>query len=220
MDECLVHSSDFSDTSDDDYRQAEACRDGAKVIDVSVDEPGTFRLNIDGGVTCLVHKRPGLEAFLAACAAEFETYVFTAGTRAYAEPLLDQLDPEKQLLVGRFYRTDCRPVCLASGEFQYLKDLTAVNSADAELNRIVLVDNNPISFVCQPRNGIPVTYFIGQKEDVVLHEVLQLLRELAQLPDVRPRLDELFCLDLRLAAARKHFLGIRYDPARHCESRL
>ena len=43
---------------------------------------------------------------------------------------------------------------------QYLKDLTAVTDV-AGLGRCVLVDNNPLSFICNPSNGIPVPDFVG-----------------------------------------------------------
>ena len=88
--------------------------------------------------------------------AEFDTYVFTAGTEPYASPLLDILDPCGGLQ-GRRYRQHCRQVTVASrgGQTQYLKDLTAVTDVSG-LARCVLVDNNPLSFVSNPSNGIPV----------------------------------------------------------------
>merc|ERR1712166_129616 len=138
-------------------------------------------------MSCVVYKRPGLDSFLRQCCAEFQTFVFTAGTQAYADPLLDHLDPARTLLSGRFYRSDCRPVQMGeAGAVQYLKDITTLPEID--LQRSVLVDNNPISFVCQPSNGIPVPDFIGQHDDV-LSKVLSLLRKLEPLQDVRPTLD-------------------------------
>jgi hypothetical protein len=49
----------------------------------------------------------------------------------------------------------------AGGRTQYLKDLTAVTDV-AGLGRCVLVDNNPLSFICNPSNGIPVPDFVGK----------------------------------------------------------
>ena len=80
-------------------------------------------------------------------------YVFTAGTEAYAAPLLDLIDPERKL-TGRFYRTSCRRVVCELGEL-YLKDLSSL-PLPQPLSRVVLVDNNPVSFLVQPCNGIPV----------------------------------------------------------------
>lgn len=97
MDECIIHTTDFSDDASG-YRQTEASRDEAVKREVA-----TFQLKMGDGVTATVHKRPGLEDFLTACAAEFDTYVFTAGTEPYASPLLDVLDPEKSMLMGAIF---------------------------------------------------------------------------------------------------------------------
>ena len=154
MDECLIHSTNFSDeTAATDSRQAELRPE--PVDRLSTEEVQTFLLNMGDGVTCTVHKRPGLDDFLRACADEFDTYVMTAGTQGYAEPLLDVLDPRGDLLLGRFYRHDCKKVTGSWGT-QFLKDLAAVVPPETEPSRMVLVDNNPISFVSQPDNGIQV----------------------------------------------------------------
>ena len=59
MDECLIHSTDFSDDATG-YRQTEDRPDAVKKA------VETFVLEMDGGVTCTVHKRPGLLEFLSA----------------------------------------------------------------------------------------------------------------------------------------------------------
>jgi len=121
MDECLIHSTNFSDEPEEGYRQDEASREHSTAAD-GVEK---FKLELGDGVTCQVFQRPNLLPFLRACAERYDTYVFTAGTQPYADPLLDTLDPERVLLKGRFFRNHCRPVRV-SGGVQYLKDLTAV----------------------------------------------------------------------------------------------
>lgn len=59
MDECLIHSTDFSDDASG-YRQSEARPDDVKRA------VETFVLEMGDGVTCTVHKRPGLLEFLSA----------------------------------------------------------------------------------------------------------------------------------------------------------
>jgi hypothetical protein len=74
MDECLIHTTDFSDdASSGGYRQHEASRDKAEASDVE-----TFQLRMADGVTATVHKRPGLDGFLAGDA------VLSIGDRASA----------------------------------------------------------------------------------------------------------------------------------------
>ena len=81
----------------------------------------------------------------------------TAGTRDYAEPLLDVLDPQR-LLKGRFYRDSC-----VFHQGHYLKDLSLV---DVDPKRVVLVDNNPASFVLCASNGILVPSFYDDPKGV------------------------------------------------------
>jgi hypothetical protein len=59
MDECLIHSTDFSDNAGG-YRQSEERPDAVKQT------VETFVLEMADGVTCMVHKRPGLLDFLKA----------------------------------------------------------------------------------------------------------------------------------------------------------
>ena len=70
----------------------------------------------------------------------FDTYVMTAGTRDYAEPLLDVLDPNR-VLKGRFYRDSC-----VFHEGHYFKDLRFV---------LVVFWDPPCSPV------LPVVVFLG-----------------------------------------------------------
>ncbi len=64
-----------------------------------------------------------------------------------------------------------------------------------DLSRVVLVDNNPLSFLHQPANGVPCQPFRGDPDDRHLSSVLlPLLQSLALFPDVRPILEARFKL--------------------------
>lgn len=60
--------------------------------------------------------------------------------------------------------------------------------------RVVLVDNNPLSFLANPSNGILVSNFYDDPKDATLDAVLELLQELDGEDDVRPVLEERFGL--------------------------
>ena len=120
----------------------------------------------------------------------------TAGTRDYAEPLLDQLDP-KGLLKGRFYRDSC-----VFHEGHYFKDLSLV---DQDFKRVVLVDNNPASFVLCPANGIPVPSFYDDPRDAGLEEALKVLLRIEQEKDVRKPLRQMFGLEVKLNPLIRQF---------------
>lgn len=60
--------------------------------------------------------------------------------------------------------------------------------------RVVLVDNNPVSFLPNPSNGILVSSFYDDPNDKTLEAVMELLHELDGSEDVRPLLDSKFGL--------------------------
>ena len=78
-----------------------------------------------------------------ACPAQgpWEVIIFTASVRAYADRLLDTLDPQGTLLNIRMYREHCTPL-----DGCYTKDLRLLGR---QLSRTVIVENTPLSFCFQ-----------------------------------------------------------------------
>ncbi|XP_011623015.1 carboxy-terminal domain RNA polymerase II polypeptide A small phosphatase 1 isoform X1 [Amborella trichopoda] len=133
-----------------------------------------------------VFERPGLHEFLAKLSEFAELILFTAGLEAYARPLVDRIDLE-----NRFSHRLYRPSTTSTKYREHVKDLSCLSK---DLCRIVIVDNNPFSFLLQPLNGIPCLPFsAGQPNDEQLIEVLlPLLKHLSLQKDVRPALHERF----------------------------
>lgn len=105
---------------------------------------------------------------------------------AYAEPLVRTIDPTGQRISSVLYR----PATLPTQERDYVKDLARLGRDPA---RLVLVDNNPFSFMLQPLNGVPAEPYAGcPHDDHLTHSLLPLLRGLAHLKDVRPVLASRF----------------------------
>lgn len=177
MDECLVHSKFQSEV---EYRQAEYRPSELQTYTDS------FEIVMDDGERAIVNKRPGLDRFLEEASKHFDVYVFTAGLEAYGKPILDALDPKGTLFAGRFFRASCQ---VRKGMF--LKDLRVVRK---DLSKVILVDNNPVSFLLQPSNGIPVPSFYDDESDRTLQSLTKVLMSLNDLEDVRPRLHQLFRL--------------------------
>ena len=141
----------------------------------------SFTIKINEWETC-VSPRPHVDWFLREASSKFELMTFTAGTESYASQILDKLDPNKVYIKSRYYRHHCVRI----NDETFLKDLSRINSS---LNRIVLVDNNIISFATHPDNGIPIKSFFGRdSEDVELKTLMHILDELSNEPDVRPLL--------------------------------
>ena len=85
-------------------------------------EVDSFWLTV-GEHELIVLKRPGLDDFLDRAAELFNLYVFTAGTAAYATPVLDHIDSEGRLFCGRLFRRHCT----MSIEGQFAKNLECIS---------------------------------------------------------------------------------------------
>lgn len=133
-----------------------------------------------------VFERPGLDEFLKQLSEFAELVLFTAGLEGYARPLVDRIDTENRFSL-RLYR----PSTSSTEYREHVKDLSCISKDPC---RIVIVDNNPFSFLLQPLNGIPcVPFSAGQPHDTQLLDVLlPLLKQLSQQKDVRPVLYERF----------------------------
>lgn len=204
LDECLIHSQFLSSGPEEIYRQQEArpqsrafkSHEEAESIIPSACE--SFRMALPDGDLVHVNKRPNLDAFLQNITSKYETHIFTAAMEVYASPLLDILDPKKEMFQGRWYRDHCT---YDPSLGVYVKDLKralgrAQESSGHAFNeeRVVLIDNNPMSFLANPKNGILVCNFYDDPKDDTLRAVTELLHELDQEPDVRPVLHTKFGL--------------------------
>ncbi|KAK9025102.1 hypothetical protein V6N11_064999 [Hibiscus sabdariffa] len=110
-----------------------------------------------------VLKRPGVDEFLEAISKKYEVVVFTAGLEPYASLLLDVLDP-KGLISHRLYRDSCKQ----SGRGRYVKDLSTIGR---DIEKVVIVDDNPRSYSLQPANGIPIKRFEDDMKDRELEKL-------------------------------------------------
>lgn len=199
LDECLIHSQ-FLNAGPELYRQDEerpqahafdSNEEAASIIPSACDN---FRISLPDGDLVHVNKRPHLDAFLQEITSKYETHIFTAAMEVYAAPLLDRLDPDNQMFAGKYYREDCT---FDPSLGVYVKDLKrAVRIRNGDLNerRVVLIDNNPMSFLANPLNGILVCNFYDDPKDDTLKAVTDLLQELDKEEDVRPVLNDKFGL--------------------------
>ncbi|KAK4718159.1 hypothetical protein R3W88_016497 [Solanum pinnatisectum] len=127
-----------------------------------------------------VFERPRLHEFLKELSEFANLVLFTAGLEGYARPLVDKID-----VGNRFSLRLYRPSTISTEYREHVKDLLCISK---DLSQIVIVDNNPFSFLLQPLNGIPcIPFSAGQPHDIQLLEViLPLLKHLSKQKDVRP----------------------------------
>eukprot|EP00917_Polyrhabdina_sp_WS-2016_P018825 GHVP01040450.1.p1 GENE.GHVP01040450.1~~GHVP01040450.1.p1 ORF type:complete len:362 (+),score=59.27 GHVP01040450.1:1054-2139(+) len=122
-----------------------------------------------------VYARPFLFYFLREVSKKFEVAVFTASTANYADQVLNYFSTQGCPVVHRFYREHCthHGGC-------YMKNLA---NFGRDLRKTVLVDNSPASMAFQLDNGIPVSTWTGEANDLELITLIKLLKELALADD-------------------------------------
>lgn len=175
-----------------------------------------------------VFLRPGLIDFLKFVTTRFETHIFTAGTKEYADSILDRLCAlleDTGAFSKRWYREDCEtidiwdPCTTFHLDRTYVKPLSKVAEwagRDAQdLRRIVHVDDRVQNFLLNHDNGIQVSGWRGDDtDDEDLSKVTKVLQEMDHntIGDVRPHLRKAFSesyLELKGQLDMMHFFAYR-----------
>ena len=123
-------------------------------------------------------KRPGLDEFMKQVKELYEIVFFTASTKEYGDKVIDFISPDTPEN-HRLFRDSCT---FKTGFF--IKDLNMINR---NLSDMIIVDNNPISFLFNSENGIQATSFFatGEEDTYLMNELLPRLKVLANINDVR-----------------------------------
>jgi Dullard-like phosphatase family protein len=117
---------------------------------------------------CYVVKRPGLDEFLrAAKNASLEVVIYTSGCSEYAGPIIDALDPTRKLITYRLFQN----ACTKRKNGLLMKNLILTGR---QLDRCVIIDDNPKLHVKQWANAIAVRPFLGDHADTDLIDLMKL----------------------------------------------
>lgn len=139
---------------------------------------------------CYVIKRPGVDRLLqAAVDCAYEIVIFTAGSREYASPIIDELDPMR-LITHRLYKDSCKQ----DSQGKSVKDLA---STGRSLGRCVIFDDK-IYRVLQRENVVIVKPFTGDKQDSEIERLLLFFQIENSYEDLRAaagRVNESFVLN-------------------------
>jgi Dullard-like phosphatase family protein len=149
-----------------------------------------IKVMIDGEeVDAGINVRPYALECLEAVNQKFEVVVFTASHQTYADAVLDFLDPDRDLIQKRLYRTSW----YETEEGIYIKDLRIF--ANRRMCDLIIVDNAVYSFGFQLNNGIPIIPFYDDPNDEELFHLVPFLEILSTCPDIREKNKEAFQLE-------------------------
>ncbi|MBN3297322.1 CTDS1 phosphatase, partial [Amia calva] len=154
LDETLVHSS-FKPVNNADF-----------IIPVEID--GTVHQ------VCVL-KRPHVDEFLKRMGELFECVLFTASLAKYADPVADLLD-KWGAFRSRLFRESC-----VFHRGNYVKDLSRLGR---DLNKIIIVDNSPASYIFHPDNAVPVASWFDDMSDTELLDLIPFFERLSKVEDV------------------------------------
>ena len=120
--------------------------------------------------------RPYVYEFLNEMSKYYELIIFTASVSTYANALLNKLDVNKKISF-RLFRQHCNRI-----NGGYLKDLKKVGR---NLKDLIILDNNPISYLNNKENGIPIKTWHSDKKDFELMKLIPIFQFLSKVNDVR-----------------------------------
>lgn len=133
--------------------------------------------------------RPYVKELLEYASNNFEVVIFTASQKSYADRILNFLDPNNKFISLRIYREHC-----IRTEKGFIKDLRILSGRS--MKNLILVDNTLLSFAFQLDNGIPISSWYGDINDRELLKLIQFLKILKEVPDVREQLRCTFTLSM------------------------
>ncbi|XP_040912805.1 uncharacterized protein LOC121194186 isoform X1 [Toxotes jaculatrix] len=154
LDETLVHSS-FKPVNNADF-----------IIPVEID--GTVH-------QVYVLKRPHVDEFLKRMGELFECVLFTASLAKYADPVSDLLD-KWGAFRSRLFRESC-----VFHKGNYVKDLSRLGR---DLNKVIIIDNSPASYIFHPDNAVPVASWFDDMSDTELLDLIPFFERLSQVDDI------------------------------------
>ena len=123
--------------------------------------------------------RPHCLEFLNELNDMYEIVTFTAGTKEYADHILNILDYNNCIIKYRLYRNHMTITGL-----NYYKDLSRLGR---DLSKVIIIDNFKENFKMQPNNGIFIKTWTNDINDIQFKDILKILKDIISLDvkDVR-----------------------------------
>ena len=128
--------------------------------------------------------RPYCNQFLREMAQFYEVVIFTAGVQEYADWVIDQLDPKRELISHRLYRQHTINRSKTNPYPLIIKDLSKIGRS---LQKTIIIDNLAENFLLQKDSGIFIKTWLSDQNDTQLRDLIPLLKEIVvrEVKDVR-----------------------------------
>ena len=109
----------------------------------------------------------------------YEIITFTAGTKEYADMILNQLDINNNIFKYRLYRQH-----ITISELNIFKDLDKIGR---DLSKTIIIDNLKDNFKMHPNNGIFIKTWTSDINDIQLRDLKKILKDIVKynVDDVR-----------------------------------
>ena len=138
-----------------------------------------FKINQNSNNSGILQFRPFISEFLSTIKNYYELIIFTAGTKEYADPIINAIEQKGTKFDYRLYRIHT----IIKGN-DFVKDLSKLGR---DLSRTIIVDNMEQNYKLQPYNGITIRPFWGKDtNDMALLDLLNILIKIVKMDmDVR-----------------------------------
>ena len=129
--------------------------------------------------------RPYVYEFLNELKNYYEIVTFTAGTKEYADNILNLVDINDNLIKYRLYRHHTTIMGM-----NVFKDLMRLGR---DMSKIIIIDNLKDNFKLQPNNGLFIKTWTSDINDNQLFDLQKILRDIAifNVDDVRPIIEKI-----------------------------
>ena len=184
LDETLVHCTGDIKTTKEKYQN---------VIEIKL--PGRQEIKVG------INVRPLWKQTLNLIKRNYHIVIYTASHQAYADAVLDFIDPKKKYFKYRLYRNNCSLLDVEGAKF-YVKDLEILNE-HYNLKDIVIIDNSVLSFAFHLHNGIPIVPYYDEDKDGSLYVVGLYLMHIYNEEDLREANKKHINLDSFLEEAKR-----------------
>jgi RNA polymerase II subunit A small phosphatase-like protein len=141
-----------------------------------------FKINFKNKMLSVqLYIRPGAQDFIREMAKQYEVVIFTASRPAYANKVIDIIDPDN-LVAHRLFRDSCSEHHIIDQDSKgktllWVKDMSRLSRY---IDDVVIIDNSPSAYIYQKENGMPIDSWTGDQDDSDLYKYLNIFRMIAK----------------------------------------